>query len=197
MKFKTSLLLLIALLLPCHATTKAKAATPAKASKTITLETNLGNIVLQLFDDKAPMSCANFRRYVHEHFYDGLIFHRVIPGFMIQGGGFEPGMQMRTAKHPPIKNEASNGLKNKRGTIAMARTWVVNSATSQFFINLKDNDFLDHTGNSPRTYGYAVFGKVIKGMDVVDKIAASPTTTVKGYRNVPVKAVVIKKAFEN
>ncbi len=165
--------------------------------KTITMETSLGNIVLELFDDKAPISCANFRRYVNEHFYDGLTFHRVIPDFMIQGGGFEPGMKMRPPQHPPITNEAANGLKNERGTLAMARTSVVNSATSQFFINLKDNAFLNHTGNSPRAYGYAVFGKVIKGMDVVDKIASRPTTSKKGFRDVPVEDIVITKAYEN
>ena len=194
MNIKTLILLLICTLLPFYAQAAGK---PAEAGKTITLETSLGNIVIELFDGKAPVSSENFRRYVKEHFYDGLTFHRVIPDFMIQGGGFEPGMKNRAPKHPPITNEATNGLKNKRGTLAMARTSVINSATSQFFINLKDNSFLDHTGNSPRTYGYAVFGKVIKGMEVVDKIATRPTGVKKGFRDVPVEDVVIKKAYEN
>lgn len=195
MKIKTILLfLLAALFLPCHVQAAAKSAT---TSKTITMETSLGKIVLQLFDDKAPISCKNFRRYVDEHFYDGLTFHRVIPNFMIQGGGFEPGMKMRPPQHPPIKNEAANGLKNERGTLAMARTSAINSATSQFFINLANNPFLDHKGNSARAYGYAVFGKVIQGMDVVDKIASRPTTVKRGFRDVPVEDIVIKKAYEN
>ena len=162
----------------------------------IILETSKGNITLEVFDDKAPVSAANFRRYAKEKFYDGLIFHRVIPGFMIQGGGFEPGMTKKNPSHRPIVNEADNGLKNKRYTLAMARTNDINSATSQFFINLKDNAFLDHQKKTMRQYGYAVFGKVISGMDVVDAIAATPTGTKGHYGDVPKQDVVIIRMYE-
>lgn len=168
----------------------------ADSSKKIVMETSLGTIRIELFDDKAPVSAANFRRYVQESFFDGLIFHRVIPGFVIQGGGFEPGMKMRRPTHPPIKNEADNGLKNLRGTLSMARTPQVNSATSQFFVNVVDNVALDHRGQLPGQYGYAVFGKVVEGMDVVDKIVAVPTTSVGRFQDVPKKDVVIIKAYE-
>ncbi len=175
------------------------ASDPAKTADhpTVTLETNLGTIVIELFPDKAPKTCENFLRYVREKYYDGLLFHRVIPGFVIQGGGFEPGMKPRPPQHPPIVNEADNGLKNRRGTLSMARTFQVNSATSQFFINLKDNPFLDHQGNNPARFGYAVFGKVIKGMDVVDRIAKVPTTRVRGFKDVPAQDVVIVRAVVN
>lgn len=168
----------------------------AKNNKTISLETNQGTIIIELFDKKAPVSSANFRRYVKEKFYDGLIFHRVIPGFVIQGGGFETGMKVRQPNHGPITNEAGNGLKNSRGTLSMARTSRVNSATSQFFINLRDNRSLDHRNNNPNGFGYAVFGRVVKGMDVVDKIAATKTTTVKAFRDVPASDMTIIKAYE-
>lgn len=164
--------------------------------KMIIMETSMGTIKIELFDKKAPITVANFRKYVQDSFYDGLIFHRVIPGFMIQGGGFEPGMKQRTPTQPPIKNEADNGLKNKRGTLSMARTNVVNSATSQFFINTNTNVSLDHRGTNPSQYGYAVFGEVVEGMDVVDKIVAAPTTTMGHFRDVPIKDVVILKAYE-
>ena len=163
----------------------------------MTFETSLGNIGIQLFDEKAPITVANFRQYVRESFYDNLIFHRVISGFVIQGGGFESGMTPRQTTHPAITNEATNGLDNKRGTLSMARTNVINSATSQFFINLNDNPALDHQAKAASRYGYAVFGKVIEGMDVVDEIAAKPTTRMGSYRDVPAKEVVILKAYEN
>jgi cyclophilin family peptidyl-prolyl cis-trans isomerase len=157
----------------------------------LVFETTLGNFEVELFDKEAPISAQNFQEYVDEGFFDGVLFHRVIPGFMIQGGGFEPGMKQKKVK-APIKNEATNGLKNKRGTLAMARTNVVDSATAQFFINLVDNDFLDHAG--PANYGYAVFGKVTSGMDVVDQIAKVATTNRSGHQNVPAADVVITKA---
>jgi cyclophilin family peptidyl-prolyl cis-trans isomerase len=154
-------------------------------------ETSLGNFEVELFEKEAPISAKNFQDYVDEGFFDGVIFHRVIPGFMIQGGGFEPGMKQKKVK-APIKNEATNGLKNKRGTLSMARTNVVDSATAQFFVNLVDNEFLDHAGAS--NYGYAVFGQVTSGMDVIDKIAKVATTNRAGHQNVPAADVVITKA---
>ena len=189
-----------AFLLLCPVTAvAAQDVTPAAVTHapTITLETSLGKIVIELFADKAPISVANFRQYVQESFYDNLIFHRVINGFMIQGGGFEAGMTPRQPTHPAIINEAGNGLNNRRGTLAMARTYVVNSATCQFFINLIDNPALDQQGNDPSRYGYAVFGRVIQGMRVVDEIAAKATRTVGGYRDVPVEDIVILKAYES
>jgi len=158
----------------------------------VKLDTSMGSIVITLFSDKAPETVKNFLDYVRDGFYDGLIFHRVIPGFMIQGGGFEPGMKQKKTKEP-IKNEADNMLQNKRGTIAMARTSVVNSATAQFFINLKDNFFLDHKSKKPEEYGYAVFGEVIEGMDVVDAIAGVKTGSRGPHNDVPVEDVVITR----
>ena len=157
----------------------------------LVFETTLGTFEVELFEKEAPISSANFLQYVDDGFFDGVLFHRVIPGFMIQGGGFEPGMKQKKTL-APIKNEATNGLKNERGTLAMARTNVVDSATAQFFVNLVDNDFLDHTG--PSNYGYAVFGKVASGMDVIDKIAKVSTTNRAGHQNVPAADVVITKA---
>ncbi len=157
----------------------------------VRFETSQGDFTLELDAEKAPISTANFLEYVDDGFFDGLIFHRVIPNFMIQGGGFEPGMSQKKNK-APIKNEATNGLKNSRGTIAMARTNVVDSATSQFFINLKDNDFLDHTG--PSNFGYAVFGKVVEGLDTIDRIAKQRTGRKGGHDDVPVADVVIISA---
>ncbi len=159
----------------------------------VEMETTLGTITIELYPDKAPETVKNFLAYVDDGFYNGLIFHRVIPGFVIQGGGFKPGMK-KMATRAPIRNEAANGLKNLRGTLSMARTGVIDSATSQFFINLRDNTSLDHHGNSPRTFGYAVFARVKKGMDVVDRIAAVPTTSKGFYRDVPREDVVIVKA---
>jgi peptidyl-prolyl cis-trans isomerase A (cyclophilin A) len=157
----------------------------------VVFETNLGDIVLELNPDKAPISVKNFLDYVKSDFYTGVIFHRVISGFMIQGGGMDVNMQ-RKKNNPPIKNEAKNGLKNKRGTICYARTQVVDSATSQFFINLVDNTALDH---GVRDYGYAVFGKVVEGMNVVDKIGKVKTHVLpNGQEDVPVKPVIILSA---
>ena len=160
-------------------------------SKKVKLKTSMGNIVLELNDNAAPVTVKNFRRYAQECFYDGTIFHRVMPNFMIQGGGFGEDM-IEKPTHKPIINEANNGLKNDRGTIAMARTNNPNSATCQFFINHIDNDFLNYGGTGGP--GYAVFGKVIEGMDVVDKIASVQTANKRGHSDVPVKAVVIESA---
>jgi peptidyl-prolyl cis-trans isomerase A (cyclophilin A) len=159
----------------------------------LVFETTLGTFEVELFEKEAPISSKNFQQYVDDGFYDGVIFHRVMPGFMLQGGGFEPGMKQKKT-NPPIKNEATNGLKNERGTLSMARTDVVDSGTSQFFVNLVDNDFLDHTGKS--NYGYAVFAKVTSGMDVIDKIAQVATTSRSGHQNVPAADVTITKAYK-
>ena len=153
----------------------------------ITIKTNHGDISVELFDDKAPISCENFRQYIRDGHFAGTIFRRVIPNFMIQGGGMDANMTQKPTRDP-IKNEADNGESNVRGTLAMARTMVVDSATSQFFINLRDNDFLDH---GTRDFGYAVFGKVSDGMDVVDAIAAVPTGNHGGHQDVPVQTVEI------
>ena len=159
----------------------------------LTISTSHGDIVIELFTDDAPISCENFLRYVDEGFYADTVFHRVIPNFMIQGGGMTADLE-RKDTHAPIKNEADNGRRNQRGTLAMARTQQVDSATSQFFINLKDNDFLDHGG---RDFGYAVFGQVVDGMDVVDAIAAVPTGRHGGHQDVPQEAVVITAVSRN
>jgi len=159
----------------------------------IKLHTNHGTITLKLFADKAPETTANFEQYVKEGHYDGTIFHRVIDGFMIQGGGFEPGMKQK-ATRAPIKNEANNGLSNKKYTVAMARTPDPHSASAQFFINVKDNAFLDHTAPTPHGWGYAVFGEVAEGTEVVDKIKAVATGSRGGHGDVPVDDVVIEKA---
>ncbi len=160
----------------------------------VAVETRLGRIVLELFPEKAPRTVENFLRYVQEGFYEGTVFHRVIPGFVIQGGGLTADLVPKPT-HPPVRNEADNGLSNRRGTVAMARTMVVDSATSQFFVNLADNTFLDHRDKTPRGYGYAVFGKVVEGMDVVDAIARVKTGVVKGFRNVPLEPVVIDRVI--
>lgn len=161
----------------------------------IVIVTNQGIIEASLDNERAPISVANFRNYIKNKFYDGTIFHRVIPNFMIQGGGFTKDLQQKST-HATIKNEAGNGLKNRRGTLAMARTSDINSATTQFFINSKDNGFLDHSNETPGQFGYAVFGKVTKGMDVLDKISAVTTTNNARMRDVPVEAVVIKSIRE-
>ena len=156
----------------------------------VTMATTLGNIRIELDAEKAPVTTKNFLDYVSEGFYDGMIFHRVIPGFMIQCGGFDPQMKQKGTKSP-IKNEATNGLKNKIGSIAMARTNIVDSATAQFFINVKDNDFLNHTSPSPDGFGYAVFAQVVEGMDVVHAIEKVKTGNRGLHQDVPVDAVVI------
>ena len=162
--------------------------------KKATMETSMGTITLELDDAKAPETVANFVRYAKDGHYDGTIFHRVIDGFMIQGGGFTKDMNQKETREP-IRNEAMNGLKNLRGTIAMARTMVVDSATSQFFINLVDNAFLDFQNQTPQGFGYAVFGKVVDGMDVVDQIAKVKTGFSGPHQNVPEEAIVIKKVL--
>ena len=160
----------------------------------VMLETSMGNIKLELFDKDTPETVKNFLVYVDEGHYNNTIFHRVIPGFMIQGGGFTPEMEQKLT-YDEIKNEAQNAGPNKRGTIAMARTMIVDSATCQFFINTVDNDFLNYKDSSPQGFGYCVFGQVIEGMDVVDKIEKVRTTTRNGHQDVPVKPVVILKAY--
>jgi cyclophilin family peptidyl-prolyl cis-trans isomerase len=157
----------------------------------VLMSTSMGDIKIELDQAKAPVTVANFLGYVKDKFYDGTIFHRVIAGFMIQGGGFTTDMAQKPAK-APIKNEAGNGLKNTLGTIAMARTNVVNSATAQFFINVKDNGFLDHRNETDQGFGYAVFGKVVEGLDVVQKIEKVKTGNSKGFSDVPVEPVIIK-----
>ncbi len=167
----------------------------ANAAETprVRLVTSMGSIVLALDAEKAPKTVENFLGYVKNGFYDGTIFHRVIDGFMIQGGGFNQDFDKKMTQ-PPIPNEADNGLKNERGTIAMARTGDPHSATSQFFINVKDNPNLNHTAKSQRGWGYTVFGRVVEGMEVVDRIRVVPTTTHGYYRDVPAEQVVIKSA---
>lgn len=158
------------------------------AATVVVMETSMGNVEIELFADKAPVTVSNFLAYVDAGFYNGTVFHRVIPNFMIQGGGFDEALNQKPTK-APIKNEAANGLKNDRGTLSMARTSVVDSATTQFFMNVANNDFLNH---GTRDYGYAVFAKVIAGMDVVDKIAAVKTGHRGPMGDVPVQTVLIK-----
>jgi cyclophilin family peptidyl-prolyl cis-trans isomerase len=156
----------------------------------VVMETSMGTVKIELFKDKAPISTRNFLSYVKDAYYDGTIFHRVIKSFMVQGGGMDVDMQPKKTKFA-IKNEATNGLKNTRGTLAMARTSVVDSATSQFFINVVDNAFLDHTGKTPDRFGYAVFAQVVEGMDVVDAIREVKTGNKNGHGDVPVEPVFI------
>jgi peptidyl-prolyl cis-trans isomerase A (cyclophilin A) len=153
----------------------------------IRFETTLGNFTVDLFEKEAPVSAGNFLRYIDDGFFDATIFHRIVPGFVIQGGGFTEDMTQKST-HPPIKNEADNGLKNERGTLSMARTNDINSATSQFFVNLKDNEFLDHKRGN---FGYAVFGRVTEGMDVIEKIAAVETGRRRGFEDVPIEPVIM------
>ena len=162
------------------------------ANPRVVIETWEGNIVIELYPDKAPETVKNFLAYVDARFYNGTIFHRVIPNFMIQGGGFLPGMKEKSTR-PPIKNEADNGLKNMRGTIAMARTGDPHSATAQFFINVVNNDYLDHKRKSIEGWGYTVFGKVVDGMEVVDTISYVKTVSVGSFQDMPEKAVMILK----
>jgi cyclophilin family peptidyl-prolyl cis-trans isomerase len=160
----------------------------------VVLETSMGDITIELLQDRAPASVENFLQYVKDGHYNGTVFHRVIRGFMVQGGGMTADMTEKPTR-PPIKNEATNGLKNTRGTVAMARTQAVRSATSQFFINTADNVALNHKGMTPDEYGYAVFGKVLSGMDIVDKIEASKTGSKGPYDDVPVQPITIKRAY--
>lgn len=184
MKIVVVLMMLIAL--GCANISLAQETSPQ--NPVVIMKTSMGDIVIEFYPDQAPISVANFLRYVDDGFYDGLVFHRVISKFMIQGGGLSSSMEEPKTKYAPIKNEAKNGLKNLRGTIAMARTNYPHSATSQFFINVVDNSFLD---NGVRGYGYAVFGKVIKGMDVVDKIAEVKTSAAGMHQDVPIEPVTI------
>jgi cyclophilin family peptidyl-prolyl cis-trans isomerase len=186
--------MLVALLILAQAASPAAEppASPASSGPVVTLETSLGTIRIQLDKQKAPLTVDNFIKYVRAGHYDGTIFHRVIPNFMVQGGGMDEQMGEAPTR-PPVKNEAKNGLRNERGTISMARTNDPDSATAQFFINVKDNAALDY---GVRGAGYAVFGRVVEGMDVVDKIVAVPTTTRGNHQNVPVTPVVIKRARE-
>lgn len=168
----------------------ADVAKPAK-NPVVLMETSMGNIKLELFEKEAPISVANFLEYAKSDYYNGTIFHRVIPGFMLQGGGLTSDLQPKAGGRAPIKNEAYNGLKNDRGTVAMARTPAPDSATSQFFINVIDNHGLDRP--NPDGFGYAVFGKVVEGMDVADKIVATPQARKNSvFQNVPIKPVIIK-----
>lgn len=170
---------------------QAPAPTPAPGNPVAVVSTTFGDITIELFKDKAPVSTQNFLQYVKEGFYADTIFHRVMPGFVIQGGGYTAEMIERSTR-APILNEATNGLKNTRGTVAMARTRSLRSATSQFFINVANNSSFDHRGYSPGDFGYAVFGRVLSGMDVVDKIATTPTGSKDGHDDVPLTPVVIK-----
>ena len=164
---------------------------PAPGNPIAVIATTLGEITVELFKDRAPVSVENFLQYAQEGFYSGTIFHRVVPGYVVQGGGFNAKMEEKPTR-PPILNEATNGLSNMRGTLAMARTRALRSATSQFFINVADNRKLDHRGYSPDEFGYAVFGRVLSGMEVVDRIAALQTQRVGPFDDVPVAPVVIQ-----
>jgi cyclophilin family peptidyl-prolyl cis-trans isomerase len=182
---------LLVVFLQAPAQTPAAPLTPAPGNPVAVISTSLGDITVELFKDKAPVSVDNFLGYVSDHFYEGTIFHRVVKNFMIQGGGYTPQF-VEKATRDPIQNEATNGLRNLRGTLAMARRSSLRSATSQFYINVADNRDLDHTGFTPRDFGYAVFGRVLSGMDVVDRIASVATHSAADMDDVPVQAVMIK-----
>lgn len=186
-----SLLLLSIGLTVLAQTAKEPLTTPAAENPAVVISTSLGDITVELFKDRAPVSVANFLQYVKEGFYSGTIFHRVVRGYVIQGGGLSETLAEKPTR-PPIQNEATNGLRNLPGTVAMARTRALRSATSQFYINLSNNAELDHRGFTPSDFGYAVFGRVVAGMDVVVKIAAVPTRSSGGMEDVPVDPVVIK-----
>lgn len=191
-RYGRTFLTLLLLLTPCM--------TPAAehdgmAAPRVVLDTSMGPITLELYPDKAPQTVENFLHYVDTEFLNGLLFHRVIPKFMIQGGGFEPGMKPKQHDRPPVRNEADNGLQNERGTVAMARTSDPHSASSQFFINLVDNDFLNHSGkHNGQAWGYAVFGRVVEGMETVDAIAGMATGKVGHFADVPLTDVTINTA---
>lgn len=187
-------LFLLLLVTACNADTAENApAAPADNGPKVLLQTSMGEIVIQLYPEEAPQSVTNFLRYVDEGFYDGTIFHRIIDGFMVQGGGFTAAMEKKQT-HAPILNEADNGLRNTIGTIAMARTMEPHSATSQFFINVANNSNLDFREKTPRAWGYTVFGRVIQGMDVIKAIKSVPTTTKGMHRDVPQQDIIITKA---
>ena len=170
---------------------QAPAPTPAPGNPVAVISTSMGDITVELFKDKAPVSVQNFLQYVADGFYSGTIFHRVMKNRVIQGGGYTPEMVEKSTR-PPILNEATNGLKNTRGTLAMARTRALRSATSQFYINVVNNTAFDHRGYAPEDFGYAVFGRVLSGMEVVDRIATTPTGSKDGHDDVPLTPVVIK-----
>jgi peptidyl-prolyl cis-trans isomerase A (cyclophilin A) len=170
----------------------AAAETPAPGNPVVVVSTSMGDITLELFKDRAPVSVQNFLQYVADGFYEGTIFHRVKSGYVVQGGGYTPEMVEKSTR-PPILNEATNGLRNTRGSVAMARRPALRSGTSQFYINVANNPALDHRGYSPDDFGYAVFGRVLSGMEVVDKIAATPTATAGEHEDVPVTPIVIQK----
>ena len=174
------------------ATTAAGEDEKSTSNPTVIIKTSKGDVTAELFADKAPVSTRNFIEYAKAGYYDGTVFHRVIPNFMIQGGGMDADLNPKPGQRAPIKNEADNGLRNERGTLAMARTSAPDSATSQFFINVKNNSFLNHKNKTPAGYGYAVFGKVTGGMEVVDVIKEVPTGNREMYQDVPTEAVVIE-----
>ena len=190
---KTFYTLLLGCLLCLNAQAAPNSPTQKGKSSMVKLHTNHGIITLQLNAEKAPVTVKNFLAYVNSGFYSNTVFHRVIDNFMVQGGGFEPGMKQKPVKEP-IQNEAGNGLKNDNYTVAMARTGDPHSATAQFFINIKDNNFLNHTAPDQQGYGYCVFGKVVEGMDVVDKIRKVKTGNRSGFQDVPLEDVIITKA---
>jgi cyclophilin family peptidyl-prolyl cis-trans isomerase len=176
---------------PAPAAPTPVALEPAPGNPVAVISTSMGDITVELFKDRAPVSVENFARYASEGFYPGTIFHRVVKGFVIQGGGYAPGM-VEKPTHEPIQNEATNGLKNRRGTLAMARTQTLRSATSQFYINVSDNSMLDHRGYAPADFGYAVFGRVLSGMEVADKIADVVTKAENPIAPVTIKSVTVK-----
>ncbi|HET7619203.1 MAG TPA: peptidylprolyl isomerase [Vicinamibacterales bacterium] len=184
-----TILLTISLCLQTPA--QAPAASPTSSNPVAVIDTSMGAIAIELLPDRAPASVANFLEYVRDGFYAGTVFHRVVSGYVVQGGGFTPEL-VEKATRPPIRNEAANGLRNVRGSVAMARTSGLRTATSQFYINVANNHELDHRGYTPDDFGYAVFGRVIEGMDVVDRIAAVETASRDGMDDVPVTPVVIK-----
>lgn len=179
------------LFLMCLQAQPAAQAAPVAANPQVVVETSIGSFTIELFQDKSPVSVENFLQYVREGFYTGTVFHRVVSGYVVQGGGYTADLTEKPTR-PPIQNEATNGLSNQRGTVAMARTRTARSATSQFFVNLADNRRLDHTGYAPDDFGYAVFGRVVEGMDVVDRISKVQTTIKDGMENVPIEPVIIK-----
>jgi peptidyl-prolyl cis-trans isomerase A (cyclophilin A) len=185
-----AVIVMVAFACTAYAADAPKPVKTAGKNPVVLVQTSMGNIKLELFEKEAPLSVKNFLAYVNSGFYSGTIFHRVIPNFMIQGGGFTADFKEKPT-NAPIKNEAGNGIKNVRGTLAMARTFIIDSASAQFFINVKDNDFLNHSSNTMQGYGYAVFGKVIEGMEIVDKIAAVPTGMHGEMSDVPKKEVII------
>jgi peptidyl-prolyl cis-trans isomerase B (cyclophilin B) len=191
----TALLLMLFILQtapkPAPAAQPPVALEPAPGNPVAVISTSMGDITVELFKDRAPVSVENFMRYVAEGFYPGTIFHRVVKGFVVQGGGYLPGM-VEKPTHEPIQNEATNGLKNSRGTLAMARTQTLRSATSQFYINVSNNSALDHRGYAPLDFGYAVFGRVLSGMEVADKIAEVATRAENPIEPVTIKSVTMK-----